>query len=96
MFICVPDHLKNNVTDVSPGHWRIKAVILKNYDKKILIVILYLPVDKNINILNTEGENDELSETTSIIDNVIDNNECDALIIAGDLNCDFSKNTKHT
>ena len=24
MFICVPEHLKKTVTDVSPGHWRVQ------------------------------------------------------------------------
>ena len=30
MFICVPDIIKNSVQDVSPGHWRIQAVIISS------------------------------------------------------------------
>ena len=54
MFICVPDHLKNLVTDISPGHWRVQAVIIKNSNKNILLMNIYLPVDKNINISNND------------------------------------------
>ena len=46
--------------------------------------------------LITDDINDDISETISVIEKVIDDNDCDAVIIAGDLNCNFSKNTKHT
>ena len=98
MLIYVPEHLKKIVTDVSPGHWRVQAVMINNSNKKTLLFNVYCPVDKNVNIFNidTVDINDDISETISVIEKVIDDNDCDAVIIAGDLNCNFSKNTKHT
>ena len=81
MFIAVPDKLKNNISDVSPGHWRIQAVLLNINESRTLIINVYFPVDKFLNKLG-DGHTDELDETLSIIDKIIEDTNCDKLIIA--------------
>ena len=36
MFIAFPDNIKNQVTDVSPGHWRLHAVKIKCMTSSLL------------------------------------------------------------
>ena len=38
IFIAYPDLLKNQVADVSPGHWRIQAVMLQIGESSILLI----------------------------------------------------------
>ena len=84
--MAVPDKLKNSVIDMSQGHWRIQAILININDNKTLLINLYLPVDKFINTLRVG-----LTE-----DKIIEDIDCDKLIIAGDLNYDFSRDTKHS
>ena len=85
MFVCVPDKFKNNVSDVSPGHWRIQAVLLNVKNRRILITNLYLPVDKNVNVIY-DGSKEVLDETLSIVDKLIEDVESGGIVIASDLN----------
>ena len=45
MFIAVPKIIQNNVTDVSPGFWRIQAVSIKSSSSTILLINSYFPQD---------------------------------------------------
>ena len=42
MFIAVPDYFKNNIQDVSPGHWRLQAVLVKTEGSIIVTAQLNL------------------------------------------------------
>ena len=46
MFIAIPDILKNKVEDVTPGHWRLQAIIIKNLNSSIMLINSYFPVDQ--------------------------------------------------
>ena len=92
MFICVPDRIKNCVSDVSPGHWRIQAVIISREDTKTLVINSYFPYDER----QSEDDSHELDETNCVIRNVIRSCDCDAVILAGDINADLTRNTHHT
>ena len=45
MFIAFPDNIKNQVTDVSPGHWRLQAVKIKLLTSSLLLINSYFPTD---------------------------------------------------
>ena len=45
MFIAVPDYLKSQVTDVSPGHWRVQAVVISSPNVMTLLINTYVPCD---------------------------------------------------
>ena len=88
MFICVPDSVKSLVKDVSPGHWRVQAVVISTTQSRTLLINSYFPFDKRI-----EGEaNEELNETLAVIQNTISNNTCDSVVWSGDINADFTRN----
>ena len=89
MFIAIPDSIKGLIKDVSPGHWRLQAITITSPTSKTLLINSYFPTDSRTN--NTE----ELFETINIIRNVIETNPCDAVVWAGDLNADYSRNTAH-
>ena len=92
MFICVPDSIKSCITDVSPSHWRVQAVIISSKDSRTLLINSYFPFDKR------GGEDDihELIETLGVIKNVVRNCDCDAVIWVGDINADYTRNTPHS
>ena len=93
MFICVPDCIKSCVTDISPDHWRVQAVVIESAQSKTLLINSYFPYDKR----NQEDEEDinDLIETLEVIRNIIQGCECDSVVLAGDLNADYSRNTQH-
>jgi hypothetical protein len=93
MFICVPDCIKSCVTDISPGHWRVQAVVIESDHSRTLLINSYFPFDKR-DQLDIEGLND-LTETLGVINNIIQGCECDAVVWAGDINADYSRNTQH-
>ena len=45
MFIAFPDTLNNQVTDVSPGFWRIQAVKINFRSSSLLLINSYFPTD---------------------------------------------------
>ena len=61
MFICVPESIKSCVTDVSPGHWRVQAVVIASEHSRTLLINSYFPFDKR-DQLDNEGLT-ELIET---------------------------------
>ena len=71
MFIAVPNEIKENVSDVSPDHWRVQAVIVQSNEEKILILNTYFPVDPKTIRFN----DNELLEILNVIENVIQVNE---------------------
>ena len=90
MFIAVPNSLINHVNDVSPGHWRIQAVTISLPSSTILLINSYFPTDPKTNNFN----DDDLQETLQVITNVIDKNEFNSVLLLGDINCDFVRNTR--
>ena len=93
MFICVPDKIKNSVSDVSPGHWRVQAVIISQGNNKTLLINSYFPFDERE---SEEACLDDLDETIGVIKNIIRNCESDAVMLVGDINADYTRNTPHT
>ena len=92
MFIAVPDPIKNQINDISPGYWRIQAAILSCKYFNFLIINSYFPVDRqNAN----DRELVELMETLEVIKHTIDKNEFDDILWLGDINCDFLRNSAH-
>ena len=41
MFIAVPNVIKEQVCDISPGHWRIQAVIISTIQSRLLLINSY-------------------------------------------------------
>ena len=92
MFIAVAEEIKELVTDISPNHWRIQAVILQTVNNIILIINSYFPTDSKI----ADFDESELLTTLSTIESVLDENEYDDVVWAGDINAEFSRNTHYT
>ena len=92
MAIIVPEIFKNNITDVLSHHWRVQAVIVSCRKSKILLINSYLPND-----IQNANENDigELLETLEAIRNLVSSTTFDSLMLLGDLNADFIRNSKH-
>jgi hypothetical protein len=95
MFICFPDSIKSCVRDVSPGHWRVQAVVISSAESRTLLINTYFPFDKREGQYNNNND-DELTETIGIIQNVIRSTECDAVAWVGDINADFSRNNRQS
>ena len=83
MFIAIPEHLKENVTDVSPGHWRLQACILKLNMTNILIVNSYFPCDPKTRAFNDA----ELLEVFATIDKILEECDFNQVVWGGDINC---------
>ena len=89
LFIAIPDSIKNLIKDVSPGYWRLQAVIISSPSSKTLLINSYFPTDsRNENV-------EEAFEILEIIKNIIETHPCDAVVWAGDLNADFLRNSAH-
>ena len=87
MFVAVPDKFKERFNDVSPNHWRVQAVTFDS----TLIISVYLPTDPGTMNYNDQ----ELTETLGVIQNVLESNLASQVILTGDFNADFSRNTGH-
>ena len=91
MFIAVPNYFKNNIQDVSPGHWRLQAALIKTQGSIILLINSYFPVDpRTVNIDETE-----LNEIFENIRNIFQDHQFSSVLLCGDINCDFLRNTGH-
>ena len=90
MFIAIPEIMRENVTDISPNHWRIQAAIIRTNKMKLLIINSYFPQDSKspINI------DSELEEIIAAINNLLMNYQFADVIWMGDINADFCRNTK--
>ena len=56
-----------------------------------MLINAYLPYDTR-----TAIESDDLTETLELIKSVIEDNDCDAVLWAGNANSDFTRNTANT
>ena len=92
IFIAFPLSIKNCATDVSPKFWRVQAVTFKFGDSTTLLINSYFPTDTR----RANTHSIELEETLCHIKNIIDNNEFDSVLWAGDINAEFLRNTSHT
>ena len=89
MFIAVPNSIKSQVTDVSPGHWRVQAVIISSSSSRTLLINSYFPCD-------TRQAGDALHEAIEVIEvikRLIESSACNSVIWCGDLNTDFRRNS---
>ena len=91
MFVAVPDKFKNVVSDVSPDFWRLQAIKVQCGSTNFLLINSYFPVDPR----TVKNDDPDLSETIEHLKNVIEKNEADQILLAGDINCDFLRNTGH-
>ena len=92
MFIAFPNNIKSSVTDVSPGHWRLQAVIVKFRTCRTLLINSYFPVDPR----GLDGDENELLETLGKVRDIVRKNDFDNLVWTGDINADFIRETNHT
>ena len=87
MFIAVPAEIKERFSDISPSHWRVQAVRLSN----TVIINAYLPTDPG----TVAFDDNDLLDTLNAIKTVIDDNPGTKLVLTGDLNADFNRNSGH-
>ena len=92
MFIAVPVQIKEHISNVSPKHWSVQAVTLRTPTSNLLIINTYFPVDSQIHDFDTA----DLLSTLSAINDVIKGNEFDIIVWIGDINADFSRQTRCT
>ena len=92
MAVILPENFKNIITDVSPHYWRVQAVVVSCHKSKMLLINSYFPID-NQQVKGTDCG--ELLETLETIRNIIRNTHFDSLILLGDLNADFIRNSYH-
>lgn len=92
MFIAVPKEIKENVTDVSPDHWRTQAILVSTVNCNILVINSYFPTDPK----TLDFDAVDLLSTLATIKDVLNSNNFDHIIWAGDLNADFGRNTNFT
>ena len=45
MFIALPNFLKGQIEDISPGYWRLQAIIIKTGNQRLLLINSYFPTD---------------------------------------------------
>ena len=91
MFIAMPNIIKENVTDISPDHWRVQAALVQNKNSNIMIVNSYFPQDSKSPI----HIDPELEEVIAVINSLPTNYHFDDVIWMGDINADFNRNTKY-
>ena len=82
MFISIPNIMKSLVTDVSPGHWRVQAIVIESSNTKTLLINSYFQTDKRQVEHKTNDNGEDLIETIVVIRNVIRDNECDTVFWA--------------
>ena len=89
MFIAVPNAMKSQVTDVSPGHWRVQAIVISSSSSRTLLINTYFPCDTRqaADVLN------EAIEVLEVIKRLVDNSGCNSVIWCGDINTDFRRNS---
>ena len=92
MFIAVANDITENVLDVSPNHWRVQAITLKANNNRILNHKYVFPTDRR----TTNFDTTELQTTLSAISDVLNANDFDNIVWAGDINADFGRRTKFT
>ena len=89
MFIAVPDSIKSQVADVSPGHWRVQAITISSTSSCTLLINTYFPCDTRLAIHDLN----EAIEVLEIVKKLIDSTGCNSVIMTGDINTDFTRNS---
>ena len=92
MFIAVPIEFKELVTDVSPNHQRVQAVVLQSKDNNIMIINTYFPTDPKAD----DFDSSELLTTLAAIRELLERNAYNSIVWTGDLNADFKRKTTFT
>ena len=92
MFIAFPEKIKSSVTDVSPGHWRLQAVVVSFRTCRTLLINSYFPVDSR----RLDDEENELLEILGKVREIVRKNDFDNLVWTGDINADFLRESVHT
>lgn len=90
MFVAYPDDVIDKVTDISPKNPRIQCLLFQLNTCAILFMNVYFPTDNRSNEVNYELHNVLLD-----MKNLILSENYNQIIINGDVNCDFNRNTYH-
>ena len=87
--ILYPKNIGHCVTRVSvPNSRRVQGIIINTPGEKILLINVYFPTDNRLNV------NDDLVITLQDIKFLLDDHGFQSkVVVMGDLNCDFSRNT---
>ena len=91
MFIAFPNSIKSNISDVSPGFWRVQAIKIKLANSTLLLINTYFPTDPR----RANCDETDLLETIGHINDVVRKNDFDDILWAGDINA-IIRNTSHT
>ena len=89
MFIAVPSSIKSQVADVSPGHWRVQAINISSKSSCTLLINTYFPCDYRL----AAGDLNETIEVLEIVKKLIESSGCNSVIMTGDINTDFRRNS---
>ena len=90
--IIMPKHVRKHIKIIECDSWRIQPLLLTIKLKKVLIINVYFPTDpKTIN-----GECNELEDCLARLSSLINGNDFHHLQIAGDLNFEVNRNTRHS
>ena len=76
MFICVPDSTESSVTYVSPGHWRVQAIVIESDNSQTFLINSYVSFYKIEASLHDNNDEDDLNETIGVISNLIRTVDC--------------------
>ena len=87
MFIAVPNSIKSQVIDISPGHWRVQAVVIESTASRTLLLNTYFPCDS----LSARDDMEETIEVLDIIKRTLETSKCDSVLWCGDINSDFRR-----
>ncbi len=88
MFIALPEQLRNKAKEIPTASNRVQAVLFET-DKDILMIInVYFPKDPKTMSYQSDPE---LEEVLVTIENLIENYECNNVVITGDLNMDCDR-----
>ena len=87
MFIAVPNSMKSCIEDVSPGYWRLQAIIIKNGNSRLLLINSYFPTDP----LTIRFDDAELIETLEYLKKIFD-----VGIYFNQQGLQFLQDTRHT
>ena len=89
MFIAVPNTIRGQVTDISPGHWRVQAINISSSSSNTLLINTYFPCDSR----QALEAQDEALEVLELVKRLIETSSCNSVVWCGDINTDFSRNT---
>ena len=92
MFIAIPAEIKEFVTDISPNHWRVQAVIVHTESNKVMIINSYFPTDSRV----SDFDSSELLTVLSTIQDLLSRNDFNSVVWTGDINADFCRKTSFT